>query len=154
MGLLSIAIFAVCAGAGGCERTTKDTDIKFISVSETKNLFDRVQRGESTAAVFLDPRPGTEFAEGHIPGARNLTLAQVKPKAKVDPRIERFNNLVVYGTDPASATARGLSKRLIAVGYGDVKFFAGGLKDWKERGYPIEVSPPPQEPVPVPAGSP
>jgi rhodanese-related sulfurtransferase len=126
---------------GACERTTRDTDIKFISVTEAKTLFNRVQRGETAAAIFLDPRPAAEFAAGHIPGARNLTLANVKPTAKVDPRLQQFSNLVVYANNPASATARGLTKRLIAVGYGDVRCFAEGLEKWKERGYPVEESP-------------
>lgn len=139
----------------GCDVATRDTDIKFISITEAKTLFDRVQKGDSATAVFLDPRPAVEFSEGHIPGARNITLATIKPASKVDPRLQRFANLVIYGNDPASATARGLTKRLIAVGYGDVRCFAGGLEEWKQRGYPIETSPLPPDPdAPPPEVSP
>ena len=100
--------------------------------------------------LFIDPRPAKEFRVGHIPGARNLTLANVKLGSKPDPRIERFSTLVVYGDNPASATARGLSKRLIEVGYNGVKFFAGGLEEWRERNYPVEESPPE---APAPSGN-
>jgi rhodanese-related sulfurtransferase len=147
-------LILVTLACGACERQTRDTDIKFITITEAKTLFDRVQRGESGAAIFLDPRPAAEFAAAHIPGARNITLAHVKPTSKVDPRIQQFSNLVVYGNNPASATARGLTKRLIAVGYRDVRCFAEGIEKWRERGYPLEESPlPPSEPAPeAPAG--
>ena len=121
-----------------CERTTRDTDIKYISVSESKALFDRTQRGETGIALFIDPRPAKQFDAGHIPGARNLTLPQVKPKSKPDPRIEKYTNLIVYGNDPASATARGMTKRLLEVGYDGVRFFAGGLEEWNERNYVLQ----------------
>jgi rhodanese-related sulfurtransferase len=132
--LLALSLAALPA----CERTTRDTDIKFMSVSEAKNLFDRVNRGETTAAAFIDPRPAKEFTASHIPGARNLTLPQVKPKSKPDPRLMEFSVLIVYGNDPASATARGMTKRLIEVGYDKIRFFAGGLKDWNQRNYPLD----------------
>jgi 3-mercaptopyruvate sulfurtransferase SseA len=138
------AALAMSLAVSGCNRETRDTDIRIISVSEAKNLFDRVNRGEPGIALFLDPRPAAEFNTGHIPGARNFTLAQIKPTARVDPRIDRFKNLVVYGDNPASATARGLTKRLIAVGYDDVRFFAGGIEEWAGRGYPVSTVPTPE----------
>lgn len=135
---IGAALIAIPVALSGCDRETRDTDIRIITVSEAKNLFDRVNRGETGAALFLDPRPAAEFDRGHIPNARNFTLAQIKPTARIDPRIDRFSNLVVYGDNPASATARGLTKRLIAVGYDDVRFFAGGLEEWSGRGYPVD----------------
>ncbi len=137
--LLLLGAFAATPPA--CERTTRDTDIKFMSVSEAKNLFDRISRGDATAAMFIDPRPAKEFAASHIPGARNLTLPQVKPKSKPDPRLMEYTFLIVYGNDPASATARGMTKRLIEVGYDKVRFFAGGLEDWNQRNYPLNKAP-------------
>lgn len=137
-----LLLLASSALLPACERTTRDTDIKFISVSEVKNLFDRVNRGETTVAAFIDPRPAKEFTASHIPGARNLTLPQVKPKSKLDPRLIPFEVLIVYGDDPASATARGMTKRLIEVGYDKIRFFAGGLVEWNERNYPLDRAAP------------
>lgn len=136
-----VLLSTLAAALPACERTTRDTDIKFISVSEAKNLFDRVNRGETKAAMFIDPRPAKEFAASHIPGARNLTLPQVKPKSKPDPRLMEYSVLIVYGNDPASATARGMTKRLIEVGYEKIRFFAGGLEDWNQRTYPLDKAP-------------
>lgn len=130
----------------GCERTTKDTDIRFFSVSESKVIFDRVAGGDTKAALFIDPRPAKAYAASHIPGSRNLTLPQVKPKSKPDPRINEYGVLIVYGDNPASATARGMTKRLLEVGYGSVRFFAGGLEEWERRNYPLEKATPEPQP--------
>jgi rhodanese-related sulfurtransferase len=143
--LFVLLVWIVGSGPIGCERTTKDTDIRFISLPEAKALFDKTQRGEASAALFVDPRPAKAFAAGHIPGARNLILPQVKPKSKTDPRIIQYGMLVVYGDNPASPTGRGMTKRLIEVGYTSVRFFAGGLEDWNSRNYPLDKSPAPPE---------
>jgi rhodanese-related sulfurtransferase len=122
----------------GCERETRDTDIKVISIGETKALWDRSQRESGELVIFLDPRPTKEFAVEHIPTARNLQLPQAPMKGERDPRIERYSNIVVYGNNPGSATARGLVKRLLALGYKGIRFFAGGLEEWNGRGYPVD----------------
>lgn len=135
---LALAGAWLIAAAGGCERTTKDTDIKLIRVAEVKSLVDKQARGEGDLVLLIDPRPKKYYDTVHIPGARNLTLPQVEPKAKVDPVIDKYRTLIVYGDDPASAEARGMTKRLMAVGYSGVRFFAGGLWEWNLRGYAVE----------------
>jgi rhodanese-related sulfurtransferase len=148
-----IASLPAIVGFGpiACERTTRDTDIRFFSVSESKVYFDRVARGDSKAALFVDPRPAKAYAASHIPGSRNLTLPQVKVKSKPDPHLNDYEMLIVYGDDPASATARGMTKRLLEVGYANVRFFAGGLEDWNNRNYPLDKAPPTPGPMLEPA---
>src|SRR5207249_4058382 len=79
----------------GCERETRDTDIKLVSVGEVKSLWDRREKGATTAVILVDPRPAKSFAATHIVGARNLPLPQVDPKADRDPALEKFDNIVV-----------------------------------------------------------
>jgi rhodanese-related sulfurtransferase len=132
------ALGAVAFMLGGCDKNTRDTDIKFVRVSEVRTLVDRRDRGDAEALLLVDPRSEKAFAEGHIPGARNLRLPQVDAKKDPDPQIERYDRIVVYGEDPASASARGMAKRLLAVGYKGVRLYAGGLKEWLARGYDAE----------------
>ncbi len=140
--ILMLAAAVPVWGLIGCERETRDSDIKLVSVGDVKTLWDREQRGPETTVLIMDPRPAKAFAASHISGARNLPLPRIDPKADRDPLIERYDNIVVYGDDPGSATARGMAKRLLAVGYKHIRFFAGGLKEWKARGYPTEDAPP------------
>jgi len=142
--ILMLATTGPVWGLVGCERETRDTDLKIVSVGEVKALWDRKERGSETLVFIVDPRPTKAFAVSHITGARNLQLPRIDPKGDRDPMIERYDNIVVYGDDPGSATARGMAKRLLAVGYKHIRFFAGGLKDWKSRGYPTEDAAQPQ----------
>lgn len=141
--MLMLAASLPVWGSIGCERETRDTDIKIVSVGEVKALWDRQQKGSETAVLIVDPRPTKYYSASHIPGARNLQLPAINPKADRDPMLERYDNIVVYGEDPGSATSRGMAKRLLAVGYKHIRFFAGGLKDWRARGYPTVDGPAP-----------
>jgi len=134
---------------GGCEIETRDTDIKLISVGQVKTLVDRQNQGRQGQILLIDPRPTKYFEAGHIAGARNLLLPQVDPKNDRDPSLMGSGIIVVYGDDPASASARGMTKRLMAVGYKGVRLFAGGLKEWRGRGYAVEGAPPPPSPAAV-----
>jgi rhodanese-related sulfurtransferase len=134
---------AACAGvlalsaAGGCERKTRDTDIKIISLAEMKSLLDQDPRGERGQIVLVDPRPAAAYEGGHIPGARNIQLPQIDPKGSGDPSLARHRNIVVYGEDPGSAVARGMTKRLMAVGHRGVRLYAGGMREWRSRGFDV-----------------
>lgn len=132
---------AVSGGAvGGCERTTRDTDIKTISAGQAKALWDKAQKG-GTAAVFLDPRPAKAFNESHITGAQNLTLPRIDLRGPRDRTLESYDTIVVYGENPGSAVAKGMTKRLLAVGYDGIRWYAGGISEWRSRGYPVTEGP-------------
>ncbi|MBL9031801.1 MAG: rhodanese-like domain-containing protein [Phycisphaerae bacterium] len=138
-GAIGIGLAAAgAAGVGGCERTTRDSDIRPITTSEVWPLYQRVQKGERNAAAFVDPRPQARYDAARIPGALNLTLPKVDAKGPPDPRLTPYNTIVVYGDDPGSATAKGMVKRLILIGHPRVRWYSAGLKEWTARGYPIE----------------
>lgn len=96
------------------------------------------KRGNETLVVLVDPRAPQEFARERLPGARNIRLIDVPPDARVDSGLDRFNNIVVYGSNAASPPARAMTKRLLAVGYSDVRFMVGGLEEWREIGGEVE----------------
>jgi 3-mercaptopyruvate sulfurtransferase SseA len=151
--VLLLLLTALTGGfTGGCERTTRDTDIKLISVGEVKHLIDQQGRGNRDVVILIDPRPQKYYDQARLPGARHLILPDVPVRATTDPSITRYSNIVVYGDDPASATARGMVKRMMAVGYRGVRLFAGGVKEWTGRGYQTEGTglPPAAEPAPEP----
>lgn len=135
-----IALAGLCAGSGavgGCDRKTRDTDIRIISLAEMKNLMDRGAAGRGGEIVLVDPRPVRAYEAGHIPGARNIQLPQINPRGSGDPSLAQFRNIVVYGEDPGSAVARGMTKRLIAVGHRGVRLYAGGMREWRGRGFEV-----------------
>lgn len=124
----------------GCEKDTRDSDIVNVKLAEVSELVKDAE-GNPTALLLIDPRPQTEFDEGHIPGARNLLLTRFDGEKGRDPRIQAFSETIVYGQDPSSPVARAVVKRMLAMEYKDIRFFAGGLNEWKAANLPLETGP-------------
>jgi len=114
----------------GCDTNITDRDIEFISVGEAMVL----GRESPDATIFLDPRPGDSFQQGHIPGARNLRLPEVPPNSAKERGLDEADMLIVYGENPGTPAARGLAKRLLANGYSVVRLLEGGFDEWKAQG--------------------
>jgi len=139
----------ILAGVGilsGCETRTSDKDIAkgsvLVSLADVRQLLND-REAEEHAVLLIDPRAPKYFSEGHLPGARNLRLPDVREEQPRDPSLERFDRLVVYGENPGSSVARAMFKRLLAVGYSGVRFYPGGLDEWRRSGYTAETSEPP-----------
>lgn len=126
---------AVCAAfcltaslAGiGCGPAVTDADIVAISMTQFRQLADTSAPG---AVAILDARSPREFAVSHIPGARNVRAERYRPESPRDRSLDGTDVIVVYGRDKASQPARALAKRLLALGYEDVRFYAGGMSEW------------------------
>lgn len=127
----------------GCDPNITDKDIIYLPFSRIQELHAKSQGSSPRAALFIDPRAPQDYAAGHIRGARNLLLQRVNPKRDRDPELEKYGVLIVYGDNPGSAPAKAMVKRLMLLGYDDVKWFPGGLEEWRESGLPVDSSPAP-----------
>ena len=146
-GFVMMLLAAACLIFGvGCEKDTRDTDIVNVKVAEVSELVKDAE-GTPLSLLLIDPRPQPEFEEGHIPGARNLLLTRFDGEKGRDPRILSFNEVIVYGEDPSSPVARAVVKRMLAMDYKDVRFFAGGLNEWKAANLTVETGP--SKPLPA-----
>lgn len=123
----------VLYGCGGPQITEKD--IKSVSAAEVRSL----RSDPKNKVLLVDPRSERAFAEGHIPGAQNITLDAVDLRTqRIDPRLVGYNQIIVYGNDPGDGPARAMTKRLLAVSSTDTRMFVGGLSEWARLGWPIE----------------
>lgn len=98
-------------------------------VGEVKKM---MERGEEI--VLLDVRDKEEYETGHIPGAVNISRGSLDFKVHlIIP--DKNKKIVVYcGTDLRSPLA---TKSLNDLGYKKAINMTGGLKAWKEAGYPV-----------------
>ncbi len=127
-----------------------DADIKQVKISEVRTLTLRqAEKPDSHQIILIDPRAKARYDIAHLPGARNLKLPQVAEKSGTDPTIAAYDHIIVYGTDPGSAAARAMTKRLMSVGYDHVRLFAGGVNEWVQAGYAVESAPVPAQDAPV-----
>jgi rhodanese-related sulfurtransferase len=109
------------------------TRVRETNVGEVKA---RMDRGEKF--LIVDVREESEFAKDHLPGAIHLGKGIIERdiEARV-PAIE--TELVLYcGGGFRSALA---ADNLQKMGYIKVISMDGGIRDWRENGYPLEAGP-------------
>ena len=95
-----------------------------------------VQMMNKEKAQVIDVCEPTEFAAGHVPGAKNVPLTQIG-EAKGLPSNKQIPLIVVCATGMRSGKAVAQLKKL---GHENVQALQGGLKSWREANLPIERS--------------
>jgi rhodanese-related sulfurtransferase len=91
-----------------------------------------VLRDDKTA-VFLDARSPEEFKTATIPGAKSLTLADVK-KAKDDGRLpmeDHNTRIIVFGRD--GTQARALTEAIAKEAFHNVSYFGGSFDELRPK---------------------
>src|SRR6476620_6810326 len=105
------------------------TRVKETTVDEIKRRLDRREK-----FMLVEVREDSEFAKDHLPGAVHLGKGIIERdiEARVpDPKTE----LVLYcgGGFRSALAADSLQK----MGYLNVLSIDGGIRDWRNRGYPL-----------------
>jgi len=105
------------------------TRIRETNVGEVKA---RMDRGEKF--LLVDVREDGEFAKDHLPGAIHLGKGIIE--RDIEARVPALNtDLVLYcGGGFRSALA---ADNLQKMGYTNVISMDGGIRDWREKGYPL-----------------
>ncbi|MDX9802395.1 MAG: rhodanese-like domain-containing protein [Spirochaetia bacterium] len=94
---------------------------------------------QQPGVIILDARSSDEFAEGHIPGAKNLPYFEFAEKAPVVLKEISFNQeMIAYCDGLECSNAEDLAFLLRENGYSKIKVFQGGWEEWKENGMPIK----------------
>lgn len=104
--------------------------MKLITADELKAKIDR---GDDFRLVMA--LGDWAFALKHIPGSLNIH-SEDKARALLKPD----DDIVVYCSNPSCIASISAYKQLKAMGYENVRRFAGGLQEWEEHGFPLEGS--------------
>jgi len=116
-------------------RFLKIVDDAKTRVRET-NVYE-VKRKMDAGGKFLlvDVREESEFARDHLPGAIHLGKGIIE--RDIEARVPQLDaELVLYcGGGFRSALA---ADNLQKMGYTNVISMDGGIRDWREKGYPLE----------------
>lgn len=106
-----------------------------IQLISREDLKAKLDRGDEFMLVEALPPPN--YREGHLPGAINLPpiqVAELAPKRLPD----RGAAIVVYCASPTCHAAGNVARELVALGYTNVKEFAGGKEEWRDAELPLE----------------
>jgi ArsR family transcriptional regulator len=101
-------------------------------VSRTE-LMARMNKGLVTV---LDVRPEDEFALGHLPGAINVPLGQLKRRLA---KLDRNTEIVAYCRGPYCVLSFEAVAQLRAKGF-KARRLEEGLPEWRAAGLPLEIA--------------
>ncbi|MBH0188920.1 MAG: sulfurtransferase [Nitrospira sp.] len=104
--------------------------VKECTTAEVKARFDRGEQFH-----FIDVREDHEFAAGHARGARHLGKGIIERDIETAVSDKEASIVLYCGGGFRSALA---ADALQQMGYGNVVSMDGGIRAWREAGYPIE----------------
>jgi len=105
---------------------------KHIRETTTDEVKARLDRGEQLCLV--DVREESEWAQDHLPGAIHLSKGVLE--RDIETRLpDTTTEIILYcGGGSRSALA---AENLQRMGYTNVFSMAGGIRDWRNKGYPL-----------------
>jgi len=133
--VLVIALNTLCQAAAADKtpeqlvREAKES-IREVSVADVRKMIDAREN-----IIILDVRDRHEFAEGHMPGAVNISRGSLEFKVGVIIPDKNARIVVCCGLDLRSPAA---TRTLNDLGYRNAVNMTGGLKAWREAGYAVE----------------
>lgn len=103
--------------------------IKEVSIDDVKKMIDTKEN-----IIFLDVTDKQEFEGGHLPGAIHISRGTLEFKVALNIPDKNAKIVVYCGLDLRGPLA---TRTLNDLGYKNAVNMAGGLKAWKEAGYPV-----------------
>lgn len=94
----------------------------------------------SARPILIEALPARYFQQGHLPGALNLNVDEVRAKANTL-LADKTADIVVYCASPSCNNSDQVAVQLSALGYTQVSVFKGGKSQWQEAGHALESSP-------------
>lgn len=98
---------------------------------------DAVQLMNREKAVVIDVCEASEFASGHVVGAKNIPLGDLQAKLPGAVKNKKLPLILVCQSGARSARAVATAKTL---GFEQVHSLSGGLAAWRAADLPVEKS--------------
>jgi rhodanese-related sulfurtransferase len=104
--------------------------VRETNVDAVKNRLDRGDK-----FLLVDVREESEYAKDHLPGAVHLGKGVIERDIEAQvPELDTEIILYCGGGFRSALAADNLQK----MGYNNVISMDGGIRDWREKGYPLE----------------
>ena len=124
------------------KRNVAEVDRILRNYFHERDEFEPVSRAELTRRMkqglvtLLDVRPEDEFALGHVPGALNIPLSQLKRNLA---KLDRKTDIVAYCRGPYCVMSFEAVAQLRKFGFKAWRL-EDGLPEWRAAGLPVEMA--------------
>lgn len=109
-------------------------DSLVIALEQAAQLFDQ------EAALFVDARPQSQFAQGHIRGALSLPWQEVdRFFVETAGRLEGSKTIITYCDGESCELSHELALFLKDLGFENVRVLVNGWTVWKQAGLPTDT---------------
>jgi rhodanese-related sulfurtransferase len=88
--------------------------------------------------VLVDALAPMAYAHSHLPGAINLPPVGLDAYLLKRRIPDKLAEIVVYCSGPDCEDSVDTARRLVELGYVNVRRYAGGKNEWREAGLPLE----------------
>ncbi|MEV7550460.1 rhodanese-like domain-containing protein [Amycolatopsis sp. NPDC089917] len=101
---------------------------------------------EAGAVVVVDTMPVAYFEKEHLPAARNIPGFPYEQAAEFTDQLapsvlpDKAAAIVVYCANTPCRNSEFVGRRLLEIGYTDVRKYREGIEDWVAGGLPTESS--------------
>jgi rhodanese-related sulfurtransferase len=102
---------------------------------EQNELYQRIE--SNTAPLIVDPRTGSEFKKGHIPGAVNAPVGKILLNHAGLPEEKDCEMVIACMHGQRAVVAKWILERY---GYSNMDLLDGYIKAWKAAGLPLETN--------------
>ena len=123
------------------ERNVGEVERILRSYFHARDELEPVSRAELTQRMkkglvtVIDVRPEDEFALGHVPGARNIPLGDLKRYLS---KLDRKTEIVAYCRGPYCVMSFEAVAQLRKLGF-KARRLEDGLPEWKAAGLPVQT---------------
>lgn len=117
----------------GCQSEPKTSDQDLTQLEYPQFL--EMKANPKVRLAIVDVRAAERYAQGHIPGAINITIPDLRAQ---DPRLADATDIVVYATGWTEYLSPAAAKKLLALKYKHVYDFRGGIEMWQAYGGEIQ----------------
>lgn len=103
-------------------------EVARIAATDAKAQYD------AGKAIFVDVRPGTDYAAAHIGDAVSITSPDLEPRLQ---SLSPDTTIITYAAQSAEQSSVRGAQIFMELGYTNVAALQGGLEGWQALGYPV-----------------
>jgi len=131
--VLSIATPLSHAAKPGYSAPEQVAGATTVTAEEVKALHD-------AGGVIVDVRSPRLYNRRHIPGAHHQDLKDTYDEDTLAAVAKKDEPVVIYCSGVKCSRSSSASEMAVSWGYKDVRYFRGGIVEWRDAGYPVESS--------------